>query len=99
MLMFQEKISTVHELIRHATRSIYNKQIFQKKKKKNEIQKIFLTQNVDNTPVCIVIIHVHSQFLNNENVHSKQQMDDYFVQNAPVCILILLSTFFVKIVF
>ena len=48
MLMFQEKNSTVHELIRHATRSVYNV-LF----KKIEIQKIILTQKVDKTPVFI----------------------------------------------
>ena len=50
---------------------------------------IILTKNVDNTPVCIVIIHVHSQFLDIKNVDSKPQMDDYFVQNAPVCLVIM----------
>ena len=44
---------------------------------------------IQNTPVCIVIIHVHSQFLDNKNVDSKPQMDDYFVQNTPVCIVIM----------
>ena len=61
MLMFQEKNSIVHELIRHATRSVYKSKFF----KKNEIQTFFLTQNVDNTPVCMITIHtgVLSTFL------------------------------------
>ena len=48
MLMFQEKNSTVHELIRQATRSVYN--TLRRDAKKIEIQKKILTQNVDNSP-------------------------------------------------
>ena len=65
MLMFQEKNSTVHELIRQATRSVYN--TLRRDAKKIEIQKKILTQNVDNSPkidyelVWLLYIQVYYQ--------------------------------------